>query len=202
MANSAKESPAAPGKRERLVASAARLLHERGVQGPTLAEIAEAADVPLGNVYYYFKTRDELVGAVIDSRSKQIHSLLGSLDRRSSPAARLKGLTETWLDSSEMVAAHGCPIGTLCSEIGKTAAGPSKASALIFDPLLDWSEAQFREMGHGRQARTLATTLIAGVQGAAVLSAAQGDPRLMRSQVRRLDRWIDEVAESPGARGS
>lgn len=38
-----------PGKRDRLVASASELLHRQGVQRTTLAEIAEHADVPVGN---------------------------------------------------------------------------------------------------------------------------------------------------------
>jgi TetR/AcrR family transcriptional repressor of nem operon len=43
------------GKRERLVAAATKMLHEQGVEKTTLADTAAAA-VPLGNVYYYFKT--------------------------------------------------------------------------------------------------------------------------------------------------
>ena len=49
---------AAAGKRERLVAAACLVLHEQGVERTTLADIAQAADVPVGNVYYYFKTKD------------------------------------------------------------------------------------------------------------------------------------------------
>ena len=41
-------------KRERLMAAACRLFYEQGVERTTLADIAAAADVPLGNVYYYF----------------------------------------------------------------------------------------------------------------------------------------------------
>jgi hypothetical protein len=55
------------GKRERLVAAAKQMLHEHGVERTTLADIAAAADVPLGNVYNYFKTKDALVAAVIDT---------------------------------------------------------------------------------------------------------------------------------------
>ena len=54
------------GKRERLVAAARQVLYERGVEKSALADIAAAADVPLGNVYYYFKTKDALVSAVIE----------------------------------------------------------------------------------------------------------------------------------------
>src|ERR1041384_7819240 len=106
--------PNSPGKRERLIAGARELLHAQGVQRTTLAQIAEAADVPPGNVYYYFKTRDELVQAVIDGQLEQVRALLTRLERRRTPAARLKGLVHQWSDSAELVADHGCPLGSLC----------------------------------------------------------------------------------------
>ena len=53
------------GKRERLVAGAREVIHQQGVEKTTIADIARAADVPVGNVYYYFKTKDELVAAAI-----------------------------------------------------------------------------------------------------------------------------------------
>jgi len=56
-----------PGKRERLIAAAAQLLHQQGIERTTLAEIATAADVPAGNVYYYFKTKDDVIAAVIEA---------------------------------------------------------------------------------------------------------------------------------------
>src|SRR5215471_7211339 len=40
------EEPALEGKRDRLVRSATELLYRRGVDSPTLAEIAEEAEVP------------------------------------------------------------------------------------------------------------------------------------------------------------
>jgi hypothetical protein len=70
--------------------------------------------------------------------------------------------------------------------------GEPAIAAQLFQEILDWSERQFRESGR-RNARDLATTLLAGVQGAAVIADALGDPGVMRREVRRLDRWIDEV---------
>src|SRR3990170_8170880 len=85
-----------PGKRQRLVESAGELLHKQGVERTTLAEIAHAADVPPGNVYYYFKTRDDLGRAVIDTRAERVQALLTSIERRSTPRARLKALVRSW----------------------------------------------------------------------------------------------------------
>jgi hypothetical protein len=39
------------GKRERLIAAAAQMIYQQGLEKTTLADIAAAAEVPLGNVY-------------------------------------------------------------------------------------------------------------------------------------------------------
>src|SRR5438270_2143879 len=98
-------------KRERLLAGATELLHSQGVQRTTLAEIATAAAVPLGNVYYYYKTRDELVDAVIEGWQSALREQLSRLDERRTPQARLKGLAELWTNQADSVAEHGCPLG-------------------------------------------------------------------------------------------
>ena len=43
-----------PGKRDRLVTGARETIYRHGVEATTIADIAEASDVPVGNVYYYF----------------------------------------------------------------------------------------------------------------------------------------------------
>jgi AcrR family transcriptional regulator len=104
------------GKRERLIASAKKLIHEQGVHPTTLSDVAAAADVPPGNVYYYFKTKEDLVRAVVEAYIVDADTMLADLDRLRSPQARLKGLTRGWLDVADTVAEHGCPVGSLCAE--------------------------------------------------------------------------------------
>ena len=67
-------------KRERLVAAAAELVDRHGVETPTLAQIAQAANVPPGNVYYYFKTREDLLAALVEHRRSEVRTLLSELD--------------------------------------------------------------------------------------------------------------------------
>src|ERR671919_636475 len=90
------------GKRERLVASAIGLLHQQGVENTTLAEIAQSADVPPGNVYYYFKTKDELVGAAIDAHAQAAAAMLTSLERHRTPKARLKALARALTEPRDL----------------------------------------------------------------------------------------------------
>src|SRR5436309_4504860 len=107
------------GKRERLIAAARTLIHEQGVHPTTLAEVAQHADVPPGNVYYYFKAKEDLVRAVVDDYVSQADSMLAELDRLRSPASRLKGLTRGWLDVADTVAEHSCPVGSLCADLNR-----------------------------------------------------------------------------------
>jgi AcrR family transcriptional regulator len=182
------------GKRERLVSAAGDLLHQQGVQGTTLAEIAQAAQVPPGNVYYYFKTRDDLVAAVIESRAAEIAGLLRSLDERPGPRARLKALAGAWNDERISVAAHGCPLGSLATELSKYDHGLDQQAARLLGMLIDWARGQFHELGRP-DSRELAVTLISGIQGAALLANALHDPGLLAGQVRWLEEWIDCLGE-------
>src|SRR6476620_9257184 len=118
-------------KRARLIAAARELIHEQGAHPTTLAEVAQHADVPAGNVYYYFKTKEELIRAVVDDYIGQADAMLAELDRLRTPASRLKGLTRGWLDVADTVADHGCPVGSLCAELNRCDGPLSGAGAAI-----------------------------------------------------------------------
>lgn len=180
------------GKRDRLVASAADLLHRQGVLATTLAHVAHAADVPLGNVYYYFRTKDDLVQAVIDARAEQARAMLGALERRSSPRARLKALARSWVDMRDVIARHGCPFGTLCVELDNRDDGLRDSAAGLMELFIGWAQGQFHQSGRS-DARDLAVTLIGRVQGAALLANALRDPQIMTTQVRSVEKWLETL---------
>jgi AcrR family transcriptional regulator len=184
-----------PGKRERLVRSAQALIHEQGVHRATLAEIAERAEVPLGNVYYYFKSKDELVGAVLDSYKEEAARLTQAFERHRSPRGRLKALVQNWSDMREIVARQGCPMGTLCAELDKDEGGRDRDAAAVMAIIIDWAEDQFRELGR-RDARDLAVALFAGIQGAALLANTFRDPTILTRQGHHLERWIDTLTST------
>jgi TetR/AcrR family transcriptional regulator, transcriptional repressor for nem operon len=193
MPDSPTATPARPPKRQRLIDSARELIHEQGVQRTTLAQIAERADVPPGNVYYYYKTRDELVHAVIESRLDVIRELLGGLDRRTTPKARLKALAASWVEAAPEVKEHGCPVGSLACELSKDDNALSADGARMMRVIIDWMERQFRELGR-RDAPALAVTMLASIQGAALLANTLRDEELFHREIRRIRRWVDDVA--------
>jgi AcrR family transcriptional regulator len=178
------------GKRERLASAAAEVFHHQGVEKTTLSDIAHAADVPIGNVYYYFKTKDELVEAAIDAHRDRLRTVTGELDRIAEPAERLKALIAGWIEQSGTAARYGCPFGTLATELGKREDGPERSAADVMRALIDWAAEQFALMGRA-DARELAVEFVVGYQGMSVLTHALRDPEVMRVQGRRLAAWID-----------
>ena len=182
-----------PGKRERLVAAATQLLHQQGVERTTLADIATAADVPTGNVYYYFKTKDEVIAAVIEAHVQQIKTTLASIDtHHRSPKSRLKAFVREFTAQSEIVAQHGCPLGSLCSELGKRVKPPGLAAAELMRLPVEWAEEQFRSLDR-RDAHDLALDLLAAYEGSALLANTMRDPSVLSRAGRRLNHWIDTL---------
>jgi len=73
--------------RTRLARAALKIAYRHGFGDAALTDIAKEARVPLGNVYYYFKTKDEIGNAVIDLRIGRLRKLLEELDQLGSPRA-------------------------------------------------------------------------------------------------------------------
>jgi len=180
------------GKRERLVAAACEMLYQQGIEKTTLADIAAAAGVPLGNVYYYFKTKNDIVQAVIQSHLAEARAMLAAIeDGHDDPRDRLKSLFGALAAQSDLIARYGCPHGSLCLELDKRADGPSLAAPLMREPL-DWAERQFRALGRA-DARDLAIQVIARYQGTALLTTTFRDPDLMAREAARVTQWIDTL---------
>ena len=171
-----------------------------GVAATTLADIAQAADVPLGNVYYYFKSKDELIRAVVAEYIEDVDTMLNTLDAIPAPADRLKALVRRWDHMREVIARYGCPFGTLASELDRRIDGLDVEAAVPMRRILDWSAAQIQHLSSA-DPHELAITLFAGVQGGALLANALRDPDIMSGQVQRLECWIDTLAaEGPALR--
>ena len=144
----------------------------------------------MGNVYYYFKTKDEIGEAIVEQRLSEFRALREQWDRAGSPKERLQACIENTLENRDVLARGGCPFGTLCSELHKEG-GPlaEKSTALFGEPLV-WIEDQFRADGHGDDSRGFAIHLLSALQGVSVLAHGSREPELVVLETRRLQEWI------------
>ena len=122
--------PRISDKRERLVSAAKDLIHRQGFNRTTLADIARESDVPLGNVYYYFKTKEDICNAVIEERRENIReSLQECRCKENDPKKNLIMAVKMIMKQSDSVAEYGCPVGSLCQELDKTPSPLSDAAS-------------------------------------------------------------------------
>jgi TetR/AcrR family transcriptional regulator, transcriptional repressor for nem operon len=179
-------------RRDALVSAARTTLHEQGVHRTTLADVAATAGVPVGNLYYYFKTKDDIVGAVLDSYDNDYPKIRQLLDAQPTPQDRLKTLVRLLIGAKDRITAHGCPIGSLCSELDKRDDALSARGAEVLGRLVAIATAEFTSLGR-TDARELGIALIAAYEGAALLANTLRDPGILTGEAARLEHWIDSL---------
>lgn len=193
--------PRKTDKRVRLIEAAKVLIHQKGFNQTTLADIAQEADVPLGNVYYYFKTKEAIGEAVIEKRSAEFAELFSRMDESADPKARLIGLLQFSQDDLELTARFGCPIGGLCQELGKQGGSLADQAAKLLYDLLAWCETQFRALGFGEKARDQALNLVSGIQGIYLLTHTFKDPKLAIRMAKNMQDIVEKQIANVSASG-
>jgi TetR/AcrR family transcriptional regulator, transcriptional repressor for nem operon len=168
--------------RERIVEHAAELFAERGVAGTSLDEVLAAAGAGKGQLYHYFRGRDELVEAAVAHRCNQV---VAGLTRALETVASLAGLEEAlagFVAGFEQMGLPGCPIGSLAAEVAERNEGARLRTAAAFDAweqLLADALERMRKRGELRadaSPAALATALLASIEGGMVLGQARKDP--------------------------
>jgi TetR/AcrR family transcriptional regulator, transcriptional repressor for nem operon len=181
----------ATDKRERLLNAAIELFHKDGYANTSLADVAKTANVPLGNVFYYFKTKKELATAVIDVWCQRFIDILTLIEQDPNPLQRLHRFLAQAVVQGEVYVTWGCPIAALTRDMGKEGAAMKGQVSRIYAVQYQWLEAQFRQSGFmPEQAQSHSRFLMAGLQGSILLAYAQSNDSLIAEEVERLTSWL------------
>ncbi|WP_331372948.1 TetR/AcrR family transcriptional regulator [Sinorhizobium chiapasense] len=177
--------------RQQIVEAADRLFYERGFEATSFADIAGIVGASRGNFYYHFRTKDEILGAVIAYRlSKTKEMLDGWESSAETPAKRILSFIELLLINQTKIMAHGCPVGTLCNELAKLDHVAKDDAAKLFNLFRDWLSGQFAALGRGTDADTLAMHILMRSQGVATLATAFRDEAFVRREVDEMRAWL------------
>jgi TetR/AcrR family transcriptional regulator, lmrAB and yxaGH operons repressor len=174
--------------RQKMIRSAALLIRERGVQGTSFADVLDHSGAPRGSIYHHFGGgKTELAEEAVRWAGDYIVAGTVVALAERDPIDAIALIRRQWskvLRDSDFRA--GCPIVAATLE-GQREPTVHAAAAEVFE---SWEVAladAFR--GHGipaPRARSLATLLVASIEGAIVLARAQ-------RSTRPLERVADEM---------
>ena len=191
--------------RTAMIEGAIELLSTRGVHGASLLKVLEHTGAPRGSVYHHFPGgKDELILAALDLTGERHDRFVDRL-RGTSAEEITAGYLELWrrilirsgLDS-------GCPILAVTVSVS---AGPLLDRAgEIFRTSQQHLVGLYEEVGlHRSAAEHFVTLLVAGAEGAVVLSRAQQtiEPfEVVAHQLITQAATIAAVAQTPADRGT
>ncbi len=101
-------------KRERILAAAERIFARHGFFAARVSEIAKEAGVADGTIYLYFKSKDDLLICLFESRMKQVNELLRAAIADLPPVEQLRAFIHAYL---QMIADHGAAAEVLTIEL-------------------------------------------------------------------------------------
>jgi AcrR family transcriptional regulator len=174
--------------RNRIVLAAAELMHVQGVAATTIDDVLAASATSKSQFYQHFDDKSELVYEVITMRADEI---LSWQRLRLEKVDSFRGLYQ-WRDAMVQRCAlrrglWGCELGSLAAELSDT---DDKARASLAEHFAEWrgllaaALERMRDAGVLRtdaDAKSLATGLLAAVEGGYLLSQTGRDPRLMQA---------------------
>jgi AcrR family transcriptional regulator len=179
------------GNRQRIIEAADQLFHTRGYNQTSFSDISDVTGIPRGNFYYYFKTKDDILNAVVEDRLGAYREMLADCERQSDdPRQRLLSFVG-FLDShAEGILQSGCPIGSLTSELAKDEPELQLKSREVFDLLRDWLAKQLGMLGLENTGER-ALDILARMQGVSIIACAYKDRDYLQRNIAELKSWIN-----------
>jgi AcrR family transcriptional regulator len=186
--------------RQQIVDAADALFYGQGYTQTSFADIAAAVKISRGNFYYHFKTKDQILDAVIDKRLADREELLARWDETADdPAKRIACFIRIVIVNQAKIMSYGCPVGTLTSELTKLDHASKEKANQIMALFRDWLTRQFEDLGCGSKSSDHALRVLGWSQGVATLAQAFKDEAYVHREVADILAWLDTVAEEARA---
>ena len=183
--------------RSQIVQAADQLFYRQGYEHTSFSDIAGAVQISRGNFYYHFKTKDEILVAVIGARLAGTRQMLEQWEIEGDrPQDRIRSFIHILIANRADIKRYGCPVGTLCSELAKLGHASRAEANQLFTLFRTWLRRQFTLLGRETDADTLAMHLLARSQGVATLANTFHDEKFIRQEVKQMCDWLESCAAS------
>ena len=190
-------TPKGQATRDRIVATAAELIHDNGIANTSLGDVQKAAEVGASQVYHYFDDKQSLIRAVVNFR---VDNVLETVRANEGGLTSMEAL-RAWRDMLVEVQRQkdcqgGCPLGSLVGELAEVspefrddlAEGFGKWKGSIREGLRVMQSSG--ELRRNVDLDRLATAILAAVEGGILLSQLQRDTLPLETA---LDDVLDRI---------
>lgn len=177
--------------REHIVESADILFYHRGFEHTSFAAIADEVNISRGNFYHHFKSKDEILEAVIEVRLKRTQEMLDKWESDGkNPIERIRKFIHMLIMNQAKLKLYGCPVGTLCTELAKTDHVSKAHANKLMTLFRTWLSQQFSAAGRKKDADELGLHLLVRSQGIATLANTFQDEKFIKTEVRHMEEWL------------
>ena len=182
--------------RDHIVEAADQLFYQRGYEHTSFADIADAVKISRGNFYYHFKSKDEILNAVISLRLAKTRNMLRQWEiEGQQPEDRIRSFINILIMNRAKIKKYGCPVGSLCTELAKLNHTTQAEANKLFTLFRTWLRRQFTQLGHKQDADKLAMHVLARSQGVATLANTFRDEKFIKQEVKLMSDWLDSCVE-------
>jgi AcrR family transcriptional regulator len=186
--------------RDHIVEAADDLFYRRGFEHTSFTDIADVVQISRGNFYYHFKTKDEILDAVINERLANTQQMLERWEiEGDTPQDRIRSFIHILIANRADIKRYGCPVGTLATELAKLNHASHGEANKLFTLFRTWLRRQFTLLGREVDADELAMHILARSQGVATLANAFQDEKFIRHEVDQMCEWLKSCAEGTAA---
>jgi TetR/AcrR family transcriptional regulator, transcriptional repressor for nem operon len=186
--------------RQRIVELAAPLFNQRGFEGCSMQDVLEATGLEKGGVYRHFASKEELAAEVFRYSWAQVGKVRREgLDEVTGSVEKLRFLVRRFAESPGPIAG-GCPLMNTAIESDD---GNAVLRGLVCASVKDWKKRlsgivedgiKAGEIRKGVEPRVVANSIIAGLEGALMISRLEGNRTAIRDAAGTLESMLDGIA--------
>lgn len=177
--------------RSLIISASDKLFYEKGYENTSFSDISQIVDISRGNLYHHFKTKDDILDAVICYRMSNTQTMLDEWESKSDqPIERVLSFVNILIRNKVKIKKFGCPVGTLNTELAKLNHSSHNEQSKIFTLFREWLKRQFTLLGRRKDADELAMHILARSQGVATLANAFKEEKFIKQEVEQMREWL------------
>ncbi|PUA39247.1 TetR/AcrR family transcriptional regulator [Paenibacillus elgii] len=182
-----------PTNRDIVLRVATDLFLTKGYLATSMDEIVVESKVSKTNIYYYFKSKDELLSAIVETLVQTYTGMIHDVISRKNLTVQERITTLLHLlTRQELECLGGCPFLTLYSQMPQDAHLLREKISRFFRDQVDLLEALLTEGIRSRQisaqlpARSTAQFIVSAVEGGLILQHVSQDPNVLENTLQFL----------------